>query len=58
LAEKKAVARLCKKPLDVHLMIMQPEKFIKQVAELGAMMMNHKNRYISPRFRGGLFFLL
>ena len=36
----KAVARLCKKPLDVHLMIVQPEKFIKQVAELGAMMMN------------------
>ena len=36
----KAVARLCKKPLDVHLMIVQPEKFIKQVAELGAMTMN------------------
>ena len=36
----KAVARLCKKPLDVHLMIVQPEKFIKQVADLGAMMMN------------------
>ena len=35
-----AVARLCKKPLDVHLMIVQPEKFIKQVADLGAMMMN------------------
>ena len=36
----KDVARLCKKPLDVHLMIVQPEKFIKQVADLGAMMMN------------------
>ena len=36
----KAVARLCKKPLDVHLMIVQPKKFIKQVADLGAMMMN------------------
>ena len=35
-----AVANLCKKPLDVHLMIVQPEKFIKQVADLGAMMMN------------------
>jgi ribulose-phosphate 3-epimerase len=35
-----AVASLCKKPLDVHYMIVQPEKFIKQTAKLGAMMMN------------------
>lgn len=34
------VAKLCKKPLDVHLMIVQPEKFIKEVKALGAMMMN------------------
>lgn len=35
-----AVARLCRKPLDVHLMIEHPEKFISQVAALPAMMMN------------------
>lgn len=34
------VARLCTKKLDVHLMIVQPEKFIPQVKALGAMMMN------------------
>ena len=36
----KAVARLCRKPLDVHMMIIKPEKFIPQVKELGAYMMN------------------
>lgn len=36
----KHVARLCTKPLDVHLMIVQPEKFISEVKALGAMMMN------------------
>lgn len=35
-----AVARLCKKPLDVHLMIERPEKFVAEVKALGAMMMN------------------
>jgi ribulose-phosphate 3-epimerase len=35
-----AVAKLCTKPLDVHLMIERPEKFINQVKALGAMMMN------------------
>lgn len=36
----KYVAELSKKPLDVHLMIVQPEKFIREVKDLGAMMMN------------------
>ncbi len=36
----KYVADLCKKPLDVHLMIVDPGKFIKEVQALGAMMMN------------------
>lgn len=36
----KYVAELTQKPLDVHLMIVQPEKFIKEVKELGSMMMN------------------
>ena len=35
-----AVAKKCKKPLDVHYMIVQPEKFIQRTAKLGAMMMN------------------
>ena len=35
-----AVAKACRKPLDVHLMIVHPENYIKQVAATGAMMMN------------------
>ncbi len=34
------VAKLSNKPLDVHLMIVQPEKFVKEVKALGSMMMN------------------
>ena len=36
----KSVARLCEKPLDVHLMIVQPEKFLNEVIALGAYSMN------------------
>ena len=36
----KSVASVCVKPLDVHFMIEQPERYIKQTAQLGAMMMN------------------
>lgn len=36
----KAVSKECKKPLDVHLMIVHPENYISQVAATGAMMMN------------------
>ena len=35
-----AVAKACKKPLDVHFMIVHPEQYIQQTARLGAMMMN------------------
>ncbi|MBF0950524.1 MAG: ribulose-phosphate 3-epimerase [Alloprevotella tannerae] len=35
-----AMAKLATKPLDVHLMIVQPEKFVTQVADLGAKIMN------------------
>ena len=35
-----AVAKICTKPLDVHLMIVEPGKFIKEVKALGAYMMN------------------
>ena len=36
----KAVAGICRKPLDVHLMIVQPEKWIDTLASLGALVMN------------------
>ena len=56
-----AIAPLCKKPLDVHLMIVKPEKFVKQVAALGAMMMNvhfeacvHLNRAIQEIHDAGM----
>ena len=35
-----AVAKICQKPLDVHLMIVDPGKFTSQVKALGAYMMN------------------
>jgi len=35
-----AVAKICTKKLDVHLMIVEPAKFIPQVKALGAYMMN------------------
>ena len=34
------VQRLCKKPLDVHLMIVEPQKFVSQVRDTGATIMN------------------
>lgn len=36
----KDVVKVSKKPLDVHLMIVQPEKFIPEVRDLGAYIMN------------------
>lgn len=35
-----AVARHCTKPLDVHLMIVHPDRWISQVRDLGAEIMN------------------
>ena len=35
-----AVAKVCTKPLDVHYMIERPERYIRQTAAFGAMMMN------------------
>jgi len=35
-----AVSSICQKPLDVHFMIVHPERYISQTAKLGAMMMN------------------
>ncbi|KAA6311283.1 Ribulose-phosphate 3-epimerase [termite gut metagenome] len=36
----KSIVKLSKKPLDVHLMIVNPEKFIPEVKALGASIMN------------------
>lgn len=35
-----AVAKACRKPLDVHYMVNSPERFVRHTAVLGAMMMN------------------
>ncbi|MBR1428416.1 MAG: ribulose-phosphate 3-epimerase [Prevotella sp.] len=35
-----AVSKICRKPLDVHFMIVKPERYIQQTAKTGAMMMN------------------
>lgn len=35
-----AVSKICTKPLDVHLMIVQPERYVAETAKTGAMMMN------------------
>lgn len=36
----KQVSAICRKPVDVHLMIVEPEKWISQVRDIGADMMN------------------
>jgi len=56
-----AVAKICQKPLDVHLMIVQPERYVERVAATGAMMMNvhyeactHLNRVIQEIHSHGM----
>lgn len=36
----KGLKKICQKPMDVHLMIVEPHKFIREVAETGAYLMN------------------
>lgn len=36
----KSVSKICTKPLDVHLMIVEPQKWISQVRDCGAKIMN------------------
>ena len=56
-----AVAKKCKKPLDVHYMIVHPEQYIQQTAKLGAMIMNvhyeactHLHRTIQEIHQAGM----
>ena len=56
-----AVAKACKKPLNVHFMIEHPERYIAQTAKLGAMMMNvhyeacvHLHRTIQEIHQAGM----
>lgn len=56
-----AVAKVCRKPLDVHYMINTPERYIEQTARLGAMMMNvhqeataHLNRTVQEIHDAGM----
>lgn len=56
-----AVSKACKKPLDVHLMIVHPENYIQQTAKAGAMMMTvhyeaslHLNRTLSAIHAAGM----
>ena len=57
----KHVQRLCHKPLDVHLMIVEPQKFIPQVRDCGAAIMTvhqeaciHLNRVVQQIHDAGL----
>lgn len=56
-----AVSKVCRKPLDVHYMIVHPERYISQTAKLGAMMMNvhieactHLHRTVQEIHRAGM----
>lgn len=55
------LAKICKKPLDVHLMIVHPEKWVGLIAETGSMMMNvhyevcqHLHRVVQQIHQAGM----
>ena len=55
------VSSICKKPLDVHLMIVEPQKFLAQVKALNAYVMNvhyeaclHLNRVVQEIHGAGM----
>lgn len=57
----KYVNKACRKPLDVHLMIVEPQKFINEVKECGAEIMNvhyeactHLNRVVQQIKAAGM----
>lgn len=56
-----AIKPICEKPLDVHLMIVEPQKFISEIAAAGAYIMNvhyeacnHLNRTINAIKEAGM----
>ena len=56
-----AVAKLCQKPLDVHLMTVHPEEYTERLAALGVMLMNvhveacpHLNRVVQRIHAAGM----
>jgi len=55
------VSKICLKPLDVHLMIVEPQKFVTQVKDINAYMMNvhyeactHLNRVVQEIHKNGM----
>lgn len=55
------VSKICTKPLDVHLMIVEPQKFVTQVKDLNAYMMNvhyeacpHLHRVVQEIHKNGM----
>ena len=57
----KYVQKLCAKPLDVHLMIVEPQKFVSEVRDCGAEIMNvhyevcpHLNRVVQQIKNAGM----
>ena len=57
----KYVQQLCTKPLDVHLMIVEPQKFVNQVRDCGAEIMNvhleacnHLDRVVQQNHDAGM----
>lgn len=56
-----AVSRLCRKPLDVHLMTVHPDDYTERLAKLGVMLMNvhveactHLNRVVQHIHHAGM----
>lgn len=56
-----SLGKVCRKPLDVHLMIVHPEKWVGLLADAGAMMMNvhyeaciHLHRVVQEIHRAGM----
>ena len=57
----KALKSICRKPIDVHLMIVEPQKFVREFAEIGVYSMNvhyeactHLHRTVSAIKEAGM----
>ena len=56
-----SVSKICRKPLDVHYMVVHPEQYVERTARLGAMMMNvhyeacvHLHRTVEEIHKAGM----